>query len=86
MKICHTQEMSHSRHRGKNSYTQNTEERHFTFEAQRENMSHAGDVTLKTQREEISHCKHQGKTFHNEGTKRKHVTLTLKTQREEISR
>ena len=64
MKICHTQEMSHSRHRGKNSYTLNTQERHFIIKAQRENMPHAGNVTLKTQREEISHSKHRGKTFH----------------------
>jgi len=29
----------------------NTEERHFTFKAQRQNMSNSGDVTLETQRE-----------------------------------
>ena len=27
VKTCHTQEISHSKHRGKNAYTQNTEER-----------------------------------------------------------
>ena len=42
--------ISHSRQRGKTLGIQKIKERHFTFKAQSENMSHAGDVTLKTQR------------------------------------